>query len=68
MTTAIVILSSVAALILLALAGLLMLAASVPWWVFVAYYAMRSSERSVQALASAPKRVHFVYTRADARP
>lgn len=45
----------------------LALAAAIPWWVLIAYFGMKTVERSTHTLASTPKRVHFVHTRADAR-
>lgn len=46
---------------------LLALASAVPWWVLMAYYALRSAERIAHGIAGAPKRMHLVVTRADAR-
>lgn len=64
------ILSSIALVVLVllavaALAFMLALASAVPWWVIVAYYAMRSVERSAHVVASAPKRMHLHVTRGD---
>ena len=66
---AILIVISVVALALVALAlwFVLALAAAVPWWVIMAYYALRGAERATHTLAGRPRQHVIVVTRADAR-